>query len=282
VEKDKEKLMEKFSRLNDELFENGITRTDSYTGEIGEYVISKYFNLKLSEKSTEGYDGICKKGERYQIKAKIEKGENVKYSLQDLKINKFEFLIIIVFNEKYEPRKIFKIKNLNLKKNFSFSNKFLKENPNLIEEIKIDKNKISKKNKELLEKFGDCFSELEKAGIIRTRHIVGDIGEYYACDELGLERSEKNKKGFDAKKNGETYEIKTRRVYESERRKSNTRRINGLQKKTAKYLIVVELKKNFQPREICKMLLENIENKGSLTMANFKKNGDYEIIFPNN
>ena len=64
----RETLLKEFANCSDKLFTLGIIRTDSFTGEIGEFIASKYFKLSLAGKSTKAYDGVCPKGYKYQIK----------------------------------------------------------------------------------------------------------------------------------------------------------------------------------------------------------------------
>ena len=106
---------------------------------------------------------------------------------------------------------------------------------------------ISTEIQKEINKFGDIYLELISSGIVDSRKIVGDIGEYYACHEMGLIKNSNNvEKGFDAiDEHGKTYEIKTRRVYESGRRKYKARRLNKLVDKTADYLVVVVLDHSF-------------------------------------
>ena len=71
--------------------------------------------------------------------------------------------------------------------------------------------------------------------------------------------SNKNEKGLDAiGQGGLTFEIKTRRVYDSERRTSETRRINNLIGKNADYLIVVTLNHAFECSGMWIMPMKNI------------------------
>ena len=44
----RETLLKEFANCSDKLFNLGIIRTDSFTGEIGEFIASKYFKLSLS------------------------------------------------------------------------------------------------------------------------------------------------------------------------------------------------------------------------------------------
>lgn len=62
----RETLLKEFANCSDKLFTLGIIRTDSFTGEIGEFIASKYFKLSLAGKSTKAYDGVCPKGYKYQ------------------------------------------------------------------------------------------------------------------------------------------------------------------------------------------------------------------------
>ena len=51
----RETLLKEFANCSDKLFTLGIIRTDSFTGEIGEFIASKYFKLSLAGKSTMEY-----------------------------------------------------------------------------------------------------------------------------------------------------------------------------------------------------------------------------------
>ena len=121
--------------------------------------------------------------------------------------------------------------------------------------------------------------ELMQEKIIKSKRVVGDLGEYYASKKLNLTLNNNNsEKGYDAiDENGDTYEIKTRRVYDSKRRKSNSRRIRILGK-TAKWLIVVTLDKSFKCDGMWKMLLANVINPKSAHLGVVKTTKDVEII----
>lgn len=74
----------------------------------------------------------------------------------------------------------------------------------------------------------------------------------------------KNEKGVDAlDKKGVRYEVKTRRVYESGRRKGKSRRLNNLVGKESKYLIVVVLDRSFKCAGMWKIPMNNIYNPKS-------------------
>ena len=106
---------------------------------------------------------------------------------------------------------------------------------------------------------------MQTKGIIRSRRIVGDLGEFYASQELNLTLNEnKNEKGVDAiDKKGVKYEIKTRRVYESGRRTGKSRRLNNLVGKISEFLIVVALDRSFRCSGMWLIPLKNIYNPKS-------------------
>ena len=64
--KKRETLLKEFAKCSDKLFTLGIIRTDSFTGEIGEFIASRYFKLDLADRSTKAYDAVCSKGYKYQ------------------------------------------------------------------------------------------------------------------------------------------------------------------------------------------------------------------------
>ena len=66
-------------------------------------------------------------------------------------------------------------------------------------------------------------------------------------------------------------------MYDSERRKSNSRRIRILGK-TAKWLIVVTLDKSFKCNGMWKMLMKDVNNPKSAHLGVVKSTKDVEII----
>ena len=73
--------LEDFANASDKLFELGVITTDSFTGEIGEYIACKYFHLTKMHKVARAIDGICSKGYKYQIKAKVVSNDNFCYCI---------------------------------------------------------------------------------------------------------------------------------------------------------------------------------------------------------
>lgn len=264
TQNEKSNLLKQFADQSDKLFDLGIIRTDSFTGEIGEYVSSIVFKLKNTERVTRAIDGIDKKGRKYQVKAKVVDNDKVNYGIGNLDIEEIDYLVIVYFDYYYTPKRIIRIKANQLPEGkVGISKKFLNSiKYEILESSEIQIPKVKQKE---ISKFGQLYEALRKNEIIRSRRIVGDLGEFYACQYLKLSLNEnKNEKGVDAvDKNGVKYEVKTRRVYESGRRKSKSRRLNNLVGKESKYLIVVALDRSFNCAGIWKIPLKNVQNPKS-------------------
>lgn len=264
--KQQESSLNKFAEISDKLFDLGIISTDSFTGEIGEYIVCKHFNLKKTNRVTRAVDAICNSGNSYQIKAKIVSNNNFNYNITNLDSTAFHFLTVIYFDKEYNPIKILRIPSSKIKAGkISITSTLINSGIEIVYKPEI---KIPIEAKNAIRQFAKIYNELEEKKIIRSRHIVGDIGEFYACKRLGLELNErKNEKGIDAShKNGLTFEIKTRRVYESGRRVSETRRLNNLIGKTANYLIVVVIDRVFKCSGMWLIPLQNLKNPKSANL----------------
>ena len=264
--KEQEILLNKFAELNDKLFNLGITSTDSFTGEIGEYIVCKHFNLDKTARVTKAVDGICKLGNKYQVKAKVVSKNNSSYNITKLDTTAFHYLAIVYFDRQYNPIKILRIPSSKIKEGqIRITSAILNSDIETIEKAEI---KIPATEKNAINEFAKVYEELEQNGIIRSRRIVGDIGEFYACKHLDLQQSEnRNEKGIDARnKDGLTFEIKTRRVYTSDRRISETRRLNNLVGKSADYLIVVTIDKSFKCSGMWIIPMINILNPKSANL----------------
>lgn len=263
---EQEILFEEFAKSSDELFRLNITSTDSFTGEIGEFIACKYFNLKKSNRVAKSVDGICILGNRYQIKSKVISGNNFNYNINRIDQRSFDFLVVVYLNKHYNPVKILKIAaNKIFNNRISITSKLLTSGIEIIDGSEVN---LNTSEKTAIHTFSSAFNRLLDNNLIRSRRIVGDIGEFYACKELGLEISNnQNEKGIDARdKYGNTYEIKTRRVYESGRRLSKTRRLNNLVGKSAKYLIVVTIDWCFKCSGMWIIPMENLSNPKSANL----------------
>jgi hypothetical protein len=267
----------RFADLSDQLFEKGIIETDSFTGEIGEYYACKLLNLNKTKRVTRAVDGIDSNGKNYQVKSKIVTN-GLTYNLKKLESELFDFLVIVFFDYSYNPLQVLKIPSSKIKNNVI---SVTKTNLDSFENVPISNDLIPNETRNAIASFASACTNLKIQGIIRSRRIVGDIGEFYACKALGLNLSEnKNEKGIDARHpNGLTFEVKTRRVYESGRRFSESRRLNNLEGKYADYLIVVTLSHSFKCSGMWIMPTKNIENpkQAKLQIVNTTP-GTYSIV----
>jgi hypothetical protein len=258
-------LLTNFANKSDQLFELGIIRSDSFTGEIGEHVVCEHLKLKKTSRVTQAVDAISEFGERYQIKAKVITNNSFNYTIKGLQTPLFDKLIIVYFDKQYNvlkivviPSSIISNNEINIKSsNISSFEYFDGINIGLSTEVKT-----------AISEFAMAYNALEDNNIIRSRRIVGDIGEFYACTQLGLLPSiKKNEKGIDAQHpNGLTFEIKTRRVYESGRRTSETRRLNNLVGKSADFLIVVTIDRAFRCSGMWLIPMRNLTNPKSANL----------------
>lgn len=261
---EQENLLNIFADKSDILFELGVITTDSFTGEIGEYIACSHFKLSKTFRVTKSIDGICPLGKRYQIKSKVIQKNNFNYNILNLDLDSIDFLVIVYFDKEYLPIRLLRIPRTSLSsKNVLITNGLIKSKQ--IEVFENTQINIQSKEKAAIKEFAIAYNALIDNQIIRSRRIVGDIGEFYACRYLNLILStNKIEKGFDAKhENGLTFEIKTRRVYSSGRRGSEKRRINGLDKKSADYLVVVVINRSFKCVGMWVMPMKNIINPQS-------------------
>ncbi len=263
--KQQEIILDNFADHSDKLFDLGVTSTDSFTGEIGEFIACRLFDLKKSNRVNRAVDGVSKTGDKYQVKAKIT-DKNFSYHIKELETELFDFLVIVYFDKLYNPTKVLRIPARQIKLN---EIKISASNVNSFEHVDSSKIKLPTATKKALNDFAKSYIDLEVNEIIRSRRIVGDIGEFYACRRLNLQLSEnKNEKGIDARhSNGLTFEIKTRRVYQSGRRISETRRLNNLVGKSADYLIVVTLDRSFKCSGMWLIPMQNLTNPKSANLS---------------
>ena len=264
-------LLKEFAHQSDKLFDLGVLRSDSFTGDIGEFIARKFYNLSLVDKSTKEIDAIDDSNLTYQIKSTT--GSSIRLTSKN-----YDYLVCIYFDNLYNIKKIIKITSKDIVDDtFSVNNKFLLNTLHVNENLE----NLPIENDIMLEikKFGKIYNKLIQENIIKSKRVVGDLGEYYAAKQLILTLNTNfSEKGYDAvDEDGETYEIKTRRVYDSERRKSNSRRIRILGK-TAKWLIVVTLDKSFKCNGMWKMLMKDINNPKSAHLGVVRKTKDVQII----
>ena len=95
-------LLKEFAHQSDKLFDIGVLRSDSFTGDIGEFIISKFYSLSLVDKSTKEIDAVDNENCTYQIKSTT--GTSVRITNKN-----YDYLVCIYFDNLYNIKKIVKI-----------------------------------------------------------------------------------------------------------------------------------------------------------------------------
>lgn len=118
--KDKE-IITLYSEIIAELKNRKIIRTKNLLGDLGEYLAIDHYcntpglpNLQAAPPGTQNIDAISRKGERYSIKSTSGNLTSVFYGLNDPESNepetqKFEFVIIVLFNNEFKLTKILEV-----------------------------------------------------------------------------------------------------------------------------------------------------------------------------
>lgn len=114
-------LIKTYGLLIEELKNREIIRTKNKIGDLGEYLAIDFYNrnsnlpkLQFAPTGTENIDAISRKGERYSIKSTSAKTTGVFYGLNNPNSlekdeKKFEFVIIVEFDENYNLSKIIEL-----------------------------------------------------------------------------------------------------------------------------------------------------------------------------
>lgn len=99
-------LLKLHAAVIEELKARKVVRTkNNPVGDYTEWLVAKTLNLQLANNSALGYDGIDKKGVKYQIKGRRITPENKSRQLsaiRKLKEKDFDFLVGVIFNEDYQ------------------------------------------------------------------------------------------------------------------------------------------------------------------------------------
>ena len=88
-------LLKEFASQSDKLFNLGVLRSDSFTGDIGEFIARKFYNLSLVNKSTKEIDAIDNANLTYQIKSSTGSSIRLKITLKILNKILIHFLKVI-------------------------------------------------------------------------------------------------------------------------------------------------------------------------------------------
>ena len=265
AESNRAELLAAFADASDALFEAGIIRSDSFTGEIGEFVASRTLGLKLLGRSSAVNDAT--RGDLgYQIKSAAKANPAASIPLTHL-VPGWDVLVCVRLSLRYLPLEVIEIDRPDLPPGTRAVTERLLSSIQCRRHSKFPASVMSALP--LLDRFGRAYEVMLASKLIGTRHVVGDVGAGYAADVLSLTlMADPTNEGYDAvDAAGRTYEIKTRRVYESGRRISETRRINGLVGKTADVLVVVRLDRALRCSGMWTMALRDVINPKSANMA---------------
>ncbi|GEM_PF-1276462 len=233
-------LLKELALAHDDLVESNIAFTDSYIGEFGEFYASRLLGLTRFNRSYKGADASDKLGKRYQIKCRILSKPGFNYKIKVTDSNSFDYLVIVHLNEFFELIGMYQIGAVAENATYSISASALSN------QLDIKKIKISADENKKIIRFSKALSNVKSLSFCKSGNLVGNVGEYLAAKRLNLTLAKSNQKGFDAvDEQGRKYEIKSRRVYDSSRRNSETRRINNLVGKETDFLIIVILDHDF-------------------------------------
>lgn len=114
-------IIELYSTIIKTLKSRNIIRTNNLVGDLGEYLAIEHYcrtpnmpNLSFAPPGTENIDAISREGKRYSIKSTSGKTTGVFYGLntpeeQNTDEIKFEYVIIVIFDEDYQMDKILQL-----------------------------------------------------------------------------------------------------------------------------------------------------------------------------
>ncbi len=114
-------LIHAYSEIIKQLKKRGVIRTKNLLGDLGEYLAIEHFkntagmsNLQAAPAGTQNIDAISRNGERYSIKSTTGNLTGVFYGLEPPESGlknkqKFEYVLIIKFDNDYELEKIIQL-----------------------------------------------------------------------------------------------------------------------------------------------------------------------------
>lgn len=129
-----------------------------------------------------------------------------------------------------------------------------------------------------LKLIADSLKSLKQDGIIRTKNLVGDLGEYYCSQLFGLTLNlNVVETGFDAfDTEDKKVEIKTRRTPEGKAKVI----FRGFD---FDYCLFIELDEYFEPTKIIKVLrdeiLKNVDTVGDRLSVNKMRRTTHEVVY---
>ena len=144
-----------------------------------------------------------------------------------------------------------------------------------MKKIKISGNNDEEEVKKILSDYSNIILKLKKLGVLRTSRIISDVGAYFVCNKLDLNRvSNPVNMGYDAVDNkGLKYEIKTRKATTGD--KPTVFTVMEGQLKSSDFLIYVEFDHMWNMVRLLKIpsnkVNPNIYNRVRITKALVEK-----------
>jgi hypothetical protein len=120
-----QQLLEYYSQILEELRERKIVRTsNSPIGDYAEWLIANQLGLTLVPNSTSGHDAVDSTGLKFQIKGRRLTARNKSRQLsaiRNLKNQDFDYLVGMLFNERFEILQVVKIPHAIIEKYARYS-----------------------------------------------------------------------------------------------------------------------------------------------------------------
>ena len=117
-------LLTTHSAILSELEQRGVLRSkNNPTGDYGEWLVSNALGFKLAGNSAKGYDATDELGLKYQIKCRRVTPSNSSTQLsviRNLECGDFDFLIAVIFDERWEVMRAAKIPHSSIQKIASY------------------------------------------------------------------------------------------------------------------------------------------------------------------
>lgn len=110
---DPRELLATYSGVMRALRKQGVVRSSNNpVADLAEAIGCKAFDLTIADKSAKGYDGVCGKGKRWQIKSRRQTRDNPSSQLgvlRDLESRHFDYVLAICLDEHFAIRSAYKI-----------------------------------------------------------------------------------------------------------------------------------------------------------------------------
>jgi len=131
-------------------------------------------------------------------------------------------------------------------------------------------------DKQMLEHYAELMRTMKERTIIRSNNNpVSDYAEKLASDKLGLQLCSKSTKGYDAIKNGQRFQIKSRRITANNKSRQ-LGVIRNLEDKLFDYLIIIIFDEAFTVKNAYRAQYSEVWNLARTVRKN-KHQGGYTL-----